>query len=57
VQDGNKELVEEMRLLRAKLETNSNLEHNSEVPVPEEKAVKHGPFVRFALWVEGLFGK
>jgi hypothetical protein len=57
VQDGNKELVEEMRLLRAKLETNSNLEHNSEVPVPEEKAVKHGLFVRFALWVEGLFGK
>lgn len=57
VHDGNKELVEEMRLLRAKLESNSNLGHNLEMPVPEEKPVKHGPFVQFALWVEGLFGR
>jgi hypothetical protein len=55
VQAGNKELVEEMRLLRSKLESNSNLEYNSKASVPEGKAVKHGPFVRFALWVEGLF--
>jgi hypothetical protein len=57
VQAGNKELVKEMRLLRAKLESNSSLEHNPEMPVPEEKAVKHGPFVRLAMWVEGLFGR
>ncbi len=55
VQDGNKELVEEMRLLRARLESNSNLDYNLEASVPEEKPVKHGPFVRFALWIEGWF--
>jgi hypothetical protein len=57
VQDGNKELVEEMRLLRARLESNSNLEHNVRTPALQERPDKHGPFVRFALWVEGLFGK
>ena len=55
VQDGNKELIEEMRLLRTRLESNSNLGHNLEVPASEEEPVKHGPFVKFALWVERWF--
>jgi hypothetical protein len=57
VQDGNKELVEEMRLLRAKLELNSSLNHSSEMPASQEEPAKHGPFVRFAMWVERLFGR
>lgn len=57
VRDGNKELVEEMRLLRASLESNSKSEHNSGKLVSQEKPIRHGPFVRFALWLEGLFGR
>ncbi len=54
VQDGNKELIEEMRLLRSSLETNSSLNYNLGASISEEKPAKYGPFVRFALWVESL---
>ncbi len=37
VQDGNKELIEEMRLLRASLESNSNLNYNLGASISEEK--------------------
>jgi hypothetical protein len=39
VQDGNKELVEEMRLLRASLESNSSLNYNLGASISEEKPV------------------
>jgi hypothetical protein len=52
VQDGNKELVEEMRLLRASLESNSNSELQFKRIQVKGSPSEHGLFVRFALWVE-----
>ncbi len=37
VQDGNKELIEEMRLLRASLESNSSLNYNLGASISAEK--------------------
>jgi hypothetical protein len=57
VQDGNKELVEEIRLLRASLEPNSNSESQFRQIQTEVNPDKHGLFDRFALWVERVFSR
>jgi hypothetical protein len=56
VRDGNKELVEEMRLLRASLESNGKLSHNPGTLASQEGPTKHRIFVRFALWIEKKLG-
>jgi hypothetical protein len=55
VTDANNPLLEEMRGLRADLAAKRNPESHSEQVDNKDKAVKHGIFVKFALWVEGLF--
>jgi hypothetical protein len=52
--DANKPLLEEMRLLRASLESNSNPKLQFRKLEIEENPAKHGLFVRFAMWVERL---